>query len=496
MKKISGHIILWIIICAGITFGILKGGTQPVNGETALRNLATDTSQAPLQSIRNTDRFLSLSDLHFDPFAFPGLTDTLLRSPVQQWKGIFAAAAAKYGYGDYGDDTNYNLFLSALNKMRAVNPRPHFIVMTGDFISHDFGMNFQQSTGITNRDTLFSFVFKTLQFVTNTIESYFPGIPLLPALGNNDSYCGDYQAETSGVFYPQVGKLWYPLVQKLVSQQAFMRSFTAGGYYVASNPANSNHKIIVLNTVIYSTSFDATKYPNYCKTTPLVKTQKTSQLGWLRGQLQLCRQEKKKAWLVYHIPPGINAYSSSGGYGSCVQNITSFWNDSVTRVFTGLLAEYKDVVQLNMAGHTHMDNFELFTDSISGPYNFVHITPAISPIFNNSPAFEEITYNKQTAGWIDYTAYYLGNLHTTNPKPWDVEYNFSKAYGVTAITPQSLQQVYQKIYSDTAIRKQYITYYDASNPSFTAITPKNFMFYWCAIGSIGKQQYAGCACPK
>jgi sphingomyelin phosphodiesterase acid-like 3 len=480
--------------CIILTFLLARTASKEPDSTATANLLGTPATKQP-QSAAGQGQFLSLSDLHFDPFAFAGLTDTLTNSPVTQWTGIFESVAKKYGYGNYGDDTNYNLFISALQKMKAVNANPHFIVMTGDFISHDFGANFQQQTGITNPDSLFLFIHKTLQFVTNTIESYFPGITLFPALGNNDSYCGDYQAESSGIFYNQVGSLWYPLVKNVTSRQAFMKSFGQGGYYAADNPAGNKHRVIVLNTVMNSTSYNAFKYPNYCGKTLRKPDAINVQMNWLKQQLQLCRMEKKKAWLLYHIPPGINAYSSSGG-SDCVKSISPFWTDSTTAVFTSLLSQYRDVVELNMAGHTHMDNFELVTDSTGGAFNFVHITPSISPIFNNSPAFEEIMYDTVTTRWTDYTTYYLGNLNDSSAAPWNVEYNFNSAYGENMITAQTLQQVYKKIYSDTVIRKKYIQYYDASNPFFTAITPKNFMAYWCAAGTVTRKQYAGCACVK
>lgn len=439
---------------------------------------------------------LSFSDLHFDPFGFPGLTDTLRTSPVWQWPGIFKAASPNNGFGSYGSDVNYNLFISALEKMRAVHPRPNFIVMTGDFLSHDFGSTFQQKTGIYNSDSLFAFVYKTLQFVTNTVEAYFPGITLFPVLGNNDSYCGDYQAETSGLFFNQVSALWYPLVRKVAGKKAFEASFRRGGYYAAQNPADSGHRIIVLNTVVYSSSYDAKKYPNYCNDS-IPDSAAIWQTAWLRTQLRECRKQRQKAWLLYHVPPGINAYSSSSGWGDCASNITGFWKNGYNQAFLDLLTEYKDVVALNMAGHTHMDHFELLLDSTLNPYNFVHITPAISPIFANNPVFEEITYLKGSAIWKDYTAWYFqGFTGDSAANTWKKEYTFSQTYGVPLITAGTLLQAFVRIYVDSSTRANFIRFYNASNTVSPAITEKTFLAYWCALGFLSPAGYGQCACSQ
>ena len=440
--------------------------------------------------------FLSFSDLHFDPFGFPGLTDTLMASPAEQWPGIFQAAGKRNGFGGLGADVNYNLFISALQQMKAVHPRPNFIVMTGDFLSHDFGPIFQQQTGITNPDSLFHFIYKTLQFVTATVESYFPGVTLFPVLGNNDSYCGDYQGETSGLFYKQVSDLWYPLVRKVVNKTAFKTSFRRGGYYAAQNPADSGHRIIVLNTVVYSSSYDAKKYPNYCGDS-IPDSAAVWQTAWLKTQLQECRRLKKKVWLLYHIPPGINAYASSSGFGDCTSNITGFWNSKYNKLFIDLVTQYKDVVALNMAGHTHMDHFELLLDSTLNPASFVHITPAISPIFYDYPAFEEISYLKGSATWKDYTAWYFrGFSGDSAGNTWGKEYRFGQVYGAKTITARSLLQAYVKIFIDSLTRRNFIRLYNVNNTRSPAITAKTFPAYWCAIGFLDEGNYAKCACNQ
>jgi hypothetical protein len=427
--------------------------------------------------------FLSLSDLHFNPFAFPGLTDTLLKSPVKSWAAIYRTAANQNGFGNYGDDTNFNLFLSTLNKIKATTPHPDFIVLTGDFLSHNFGTTFQTNTGIYNPDTLFLFIHKTLQFTTEMLQHTFPGTTIFPVLGNNDSYCGDYQGEVNDRFFQQVADCWYPLVKKTVSEQSFKQTFLQGGFYAAHNPIDSNHIIIALNSIVYSVSYDSPKYPNYCNGSA-PDSIGLQQMAWLKSQLQQCRTKKKKVWLLYHIPPGINSYSTASASNG---SIVTFWQEKYSQPFIELVNAYKDVIQLNMAGHTHMDSFELFQDSLGNPYNFIHISPSISPIFGNNPSFEVISYLKGSATWKDFTCYYFNNFST-----WNKEYSFDKTYGQPAITAKTLKQALNRILTDSSIRSKYIRYYNVSNTTSPGITTQTFPTFACSISAMSARQFTAC----
>ena len=70
-----------------------------------------------------------------------------------------------------------------------------------------------------------------------------------------------------------------------------------------------------------------------------------------------------------------------------------------------MLRRYADTVAASFAGHTHMDDFRLIGDA-GGRYAFALITPAVSPIFGQNPAFRTIDYDGPGAV-LDQTTYYL-----------------------------------------------------------------------------------------
>src|SRR5262245_61215394 len=74
--------------------------------------------------------FLSLSDIHFDPFSDPSLVPQLVQADAAQWQGIFAGAPAA-PVSPYGQDTNFPLFTSALAAARRFAPDPDFVLISG-----------------------------------------------------------------------------------------------------------------------------------------------------------------------------------------------------------------------------------------------------------------------------------------------------------------------------------------------------------------------------
>ena len=104
-----------------------------------------------------------------------------------------------------------------------------------------------------------------------------------------------------------------------------MQSFPTGGYYPASAPGTSKHRIVILNTVFFSTD-----YRNQCgdpKDDP-----GDDQLRWLAAQLQDAANKGNKVWLLYHIPYGIDAYNSViAPGGNAVEKVVSLWQPITRR---------------------------------------------------------------------------------------------------------------------------------------------------------------------
>ena len=151
--------------------------------------------------------FASISDIHFDPFYDPTLVDTLIQTTYTEWKTVFSSSNIQ-SYSPYGKDTNYPLLNSALQHAGHIAKDAKFVIISGDFLSHHFNEDYYTHSGNTNPKALHDFINKTIAFVAMMLRESFPNIPIYPVVGNNDSYCGDYQIQPAGNFLKATTESW------------------------------------------------------------------------------------------------------------------------------------------------------------------------------------------------------------------------------------------------------------------------------------------------
>ena len=120
----------------------------------------------------------------------------------------------------------------------------------------------------------------------------------------------------------------------------------------------------------------------------------------------------------------------------------------------------------------------------------LRITPSVSPIFKNNPAFSVMTYDLKNGSAADITTYFLA-LSSKTPS-WAKEYQFSIAYGVHAFSGASLSAIAAHIRRGGAARRTFEKDYAASTPS--PIHPSNFFFYACAQTDFTTARYRECVC--
>jgi hypothetical protein len=420
------------------------------------------------------EQFLSVSDIHFNPFADPSLMAKLEEADVAQWDAILTSSTVQ-SFSTYGTDINDPLLRSAIAEMKKQIPSPAFVLISGDFLAHKFDQTYQQYATDKSQTAYTAFVTKTIAYVTASLRKAYPDVPIYPTLGNNDSDCGDYAVAPNSVFLANVRDVWKPLV----GSRSFDRRFATGGYYHADVPALKNVRIIALNTNFFSTN-----YKNPCgKPGP---DPGLRQLAWLHAELGLARLEGKRVWLLFHIPPGIDVYDSEQ-YGGACPNVTTqtFWKDEYQQQYLTITAAHRTTILGSFAGHTHQDEFRI----ASG--DFIHITPSVSPIFGNNPAFEIIDVNPR-GDLTGYTAHHLPNVTL----PWSREYSFGEAYAKPAYTAATLTELATAIGSDTATRATYFGYTTSGAAKPAAQALAQWKGYWCGLTLVTGPQFATCYCGE
>ena len=415
---------------------------------------------------------LLVSDVHFNPFDDPSLVDDLRKAPASQWHAILARTAK--AASPYFVDTNFPLLESALAAMRANAPDPPVVVISGDFLAHDFPLQFSHVELGAPPGTYETFVDKTIAFLASEFDAAYPRAQFVIVVGNNDGYCGDYRSTPHSPFLAHMAGSWAPLVNRGGRAPGFAQTFPDAGYYVATLPGTAAGTRVVALNAVYWSSF----YANACGVAG--SDPGADELRWLDATLP--QDTTGRTIVVTHISPGIDEYSSM-----VAGKPVPFLEQSYEKHLLATLASHGPRVRGILAGHMHHASFEV-AESGDGPIP-VLVIPSISPIQGNNPSFEVARIGADDATIEDLTAYYLplGSPSAV----WAEEYSFDDAYGFKAFDAKNLFALQASLETDAAERARFISYYN-SESTIASPNPKAWPWLWCGHLNLTVDAYSAC----
>ena len=257
---------------------------------------------------------------------------------------------------------------------------------------------------------------------------------------------------------------------------AFLGTYEAGGYYSAQ-PLGTNLVVIGLNSIFFS--------PDAASDTTAAAA---AELDWFESTLASAASSGQKVWLLTHIPPGadINSNKDHIDARGHLDDAKMMWDADFQTRFLDILSTYSNTVTMIFTGHTHMDEYRL-------PVGTLEVTPAISPIDGNDPAFKVFTYYTGSFEIADYNAinYDLAAMSGNFNK----YYTFSSAYKIYGIS-DTLDAMFEKVFpalaTDASKKAAYTGYYYSGHNDSNPITDLNWPVYWCGIGKMQKQDYTDC----
>jgi hypothetical protein len=274
-------------------------------------------------------------------------------------------------------------------------------------------------------------------------------------------------------------------------------AWTGYGNYRATVPSLPGLRLVFADTIFFSR-----RYRDACGA-PGGPDPGQATLDWLAAELAAAKAAHQRVWLVYHVPPGIDGFAT-WRVGSCPGGIQPMWAERYARAYSELLRRYADTVAASFAGHTHMDDFRLVGDA-EGKFAFTLITPAVSPIFGQNPAFRTIVYDA-AGGILDETTYELANLTTAGgdvPAEWRPEYTFTREWDLPRIDLASLERLYAMIGGDPARRARWHQLFVVSSPVYWrratgggAREAAAAQAAYCATGHASIAGFASCACGR
>jgi sphingomyelin phosphodiesterase acid-like 3 len=443
--------------------------------------------------------FSIVSDIHFNPFFDPSLVANLVSAPANRWEPILNRSHAT-SYSPYGQDTNWPLLQSALDAVRTTEPHPALLMITGDLLAHGFPRAYAGATHDTDPVHYRAFVLKTVTFLAWELRRRFPKTQILLTPGNNDDECGDYQIQADGPFLNDTAALARALAR---GSGSFIADWKALGSY-AVRPTNVRGvRIVSVNSVFFSNKYQAANFAGGCS--QVDSTAASSTFTWLEAALSQARQANEKVWIMFHIPPGIDGFSSmlqyrrlqAGGAIAdlCSKAIVPMWKPEWTARFEGILHDYQSTVTATFAGHDHTDDFRVLRANEPGEA-FVLIDPPVSPIYGQNPAFRVVSFT-EGGRLANQSTYYLTNLTSAGsgvPGNWTREYSFAEEWQREQLDSASLKSVYDRIRSDAAVRARWLNILNVSSSRDT-VPAQGVGNLDCAIEALDPATYKNCYCP-
>ncbi len=379
---------------------------------------------------------LIISDIHFNPFFTNdgkynldrSLIKKLTKADADQWKDILE----QYGSGKVdgslrGQDSNYGLLKLALDSMARKIPHPDFIVIAGDFIWHDDPSDPELKL-------------KSIQFIASLFRQKFGDVPVIPALGNNDSDAGDYLKQSSQ-FIDTFDKAW-----KLTEHHFDLTRLKTDGYYTFKPANQPNLEFILINsTLVGYSSWVKTTYPAGAKL----------MLAGLSAELARAKAAGKKVWLIMHIPAGKNGYNDG-----------PMWRDDYSATFTNTIMKYcsddnSSVIRFMAASHTHLNDFRVVYKKTGGQYtpvSYMQVVPSIGMDHYNNPSFMIAEYDNNTYRITSETNFYLNLYHVE--QGWNNQFNLPASLGLKRISAGELSNFLKNVKPESEELNNYSKYFN------------------------------------
>jgi sphingomyelin phosphodiesterase acid-like 3 len=427
-----------------------------------------------LDAKSETAKFISFSDIHFNPFSSCKtltlqscqLVNKLRQAPASEWESIFEKEDSK-ALSEFTHDTNYALLKSSLVQINSIyqSEHPRFAVVLGDYLAHHFRAQYIMATHDRSVTGYQSFVKKTMTFLSGEFHKTLPAIDVYPALGNNDSYTGDYSVLPGGSFLRDTADSWSGLILNEENQRHLRGTFPIAGFYAVTLP-QSKQKLLVLDTVLFSTAIKG----------QAVMQAAQLQLKWLGEQLQSAAQQHESVLLAFHIPDGVNVYLT---LLNLFHGVDEFWRPDVSKQFNEILKQYAATISAILPGHIHMDSFQVLTnDTHEVPVSY---TPSISPIFGNNPGFKVYSYNESSLQLTNYDMYFLQVADAPATRAWRKEYSFNQVYHQNCENCNLLAGMKNLTPSGT-LANTFKLYYAVSMQSQPIIRNNYWIpYYWCSV---------------
>ncbi|KAF4325502.1 hypothetical protein G195_000874, partial [Phytophthora kernoviae 00238/432] len=185
------------------------------------------------------------------------------------------------------------------------------------------------------------------------------------------------------------------------------------------------------------------------------------QFAWLNETLLGLRNSGKFAYVVGHIPPIIDSYSGA-----------QMWEASYIAVYKSIVSEYADIIKAQFFAHVHSIEFRVplpaeqhaQEETEGADLVPLFISAAISPIFNNNPAFMVWDFDATTYEVLDFTVYGTNISSDSQELNWRPLFKASTEYGVSSLRTSEMNGFMERAAADPTLLEQY--YFNSKAQSY------------------------------
>jgi len=263
-----------------------------------------------------------------------------------------------------------------------------------------------------------------------------------------------------------------------------LEDYEAGGYFGVTLKSLRRTRLLVLDDIYLSDKYQGCGGKSGTAGADAL-------LAWLDRELTAAKAHGETVWVMGHIPPGVNIYST-------VSKMKDVCSGAKITMFLGsdrlneVLEKHADVVRLGLFGHTHMDEVRLLAGD--GGKVPVKMVASISPVDGNRPTFTLAQVDAGSATLNDWTVFEASN-DTGKDTKWTREYSYKETYHEPDFSAASAGDLIGQFHADAdgakPASRAYETYFSpAMLPVLSLVWPQ----YACGLDHTTKESFKACVC--
>eukprot|EP01080_Neovahlkampfia_damariscottae_P006734 gene6734-10899_t len=373
--------------------------------------------------------FWQISDPHFDSNYKEGGDKENCNYEIVCCRHIFPNTTKKAGKFGAPDGMNCNSPLvtikSTFNFIKTLtarlNPKPSFLLMTGDYAGHDIELQTKEGN------------LQKIKEFTDFTEDMNSGMKIYPSFGNHDGFpCDTLNDKQPNDMLNQLSRIWSK--HRLTPES--INNIRKGGYY--TERIMPGLRVINMNT----------QWSSMLNAYLLVDSSKdhANHMKFIKDSLELAARNNEKVIILGHIRPR---------------------GDS-TRWFPSKLLEFEELIQKHhqriigqFYGHTHTDSISFMMNKDNKIINPMFVGGVIVTKTKKHPTVRLYKYNADDFKLLDYEDFYipLKESEAIGEIIWKSLYKFTEEYNLPDLSNESFEKLYESFKISDVNWKKYLWNY-------------------------------------